>query len=76
MHQSRGQFSGPVKSRHMHSSGACIANMSEFEFLVHTVGCVDWFAPFQRIRTRSPSRRLAIDPAVKDVQQDSPERGQ
>ena len=36
MHQSRGQFSGSETSRHMRSSGACIANMSEFEFLVHT----------------------------------------
>src|SRR5262245_14469080 len=36
MHQSRGQFSGSETSRQMRSSGACIANMSEFEFLVHT----------------------------------------
>ena len=36
MHQSRGQFSGSETSRHMRSSGACIANMFEIEFLVHT----------------------------------------
>src|SRR5262249_36114267 len=32
------QFSESETSRHMRSSGACTANMSEFEFLVHTPG--------------------------------------
>jgi hypothetical protein len=36
MHQSRGQFSGSETSRHMHFSGACIANMFGVEFSVHT----------------------------------------
>ncbi len=36
MHHSRGQFSGSETSRHMHFSGACIANMFEFEFSVYT----------------------------------------
>jgi hypothetical protein len=41
MHQSRGQFSGSETSRHTRSSGACITNMSEFEFSVHTAGRIE-----------------------------------